>query len=85
MCVDATNAKFSIFLTNQMLIDVLLNVFLAIAVENISLDDAEETMISEEEAAREEHMKEVKQIYAPNGSKNDTVPTEVNNLLLFSL
>lgn len=49
-------------------LDVLLNVFLAIAVDNISLDDAEETVVEEEEAAREEHMEEVKEKYAPNGS-----------------
>ena len=48
---------------------MLLNVFLAIAVDNISLDDAEETVVEEEEAAREEHMAEVKEKYAPsNGS-----------------
>lgn len=51
--------------------------FLAIAVDNISLDDAEETVEAEEEAAREEHMAEVKEKYAPSGSANGDIALEV--------
>lgn len=48
---------------------VLLNVFLAIAVDNLTMSDEEEGAVAEEEAAREEHMQEVREKYAPPGSK----------------
>ena len=44
---------------------MLLNVFLAIAVDNISLTADENQQVAEEESAREDHMKEVHEEYAP--------------------
>lgn len=43
--------------------------FLAIAVDNLTMSDEEEGAVAEEEAAREEHMQEVREKYAPPGSK----------------
>lgn len=47
--------------------DVILNVFLAIAVDNLTMTSDEEVDAAAEEAAAEAHMGEVKEKYAPPG------------------
>ena len=49
--------------------DVLLNVFLAIAVDNISLEDEEEAVEAEEAVADAEHKEAIKEKYAPPSEK----------------
>lgn len=47
---------------------MLLNVFLAIAVDNLTMEAEEDKSEKEEEEKREEHMNEVKEKYAPKDS-----------------
>nr|XP_047138461.1 voltage-dependent R-type calcium channel subunit alpha-1E isoform X2 [Hydra vulgaris] len=54
---------------------VLLNVFLAIAVDNISLTADEKEQIEEEKKACEEHLKEVHEKYSPSHS-NEEEPSD---------
>ena len=49
--------------------DVLLNVFLAIAVDNISLEDEEEAAEEEQAVAEAEHKEAIKEKYAPPSEK----------------
>ena len=46
---------------------VLLNVFLAIAVDNLTMTADEKESLKEEEKAEEEHMEEIRSKYSPGG------------------
>ena len=56
------------------LADVLLNVFLAIAVDNITLDDDDEAAEEEAAQAEQEHKEAIKEKYAPPPSARYNTP-----------